>query len=205
VGPAALDAAFTGTASNGPRLDVPVVTPEVHLGAAVWFAGIAIVLATAAAVAAAVAGGAERDEVDLTERRVNNRIAIPLGAAVLLAFWAFGSPMLTAPDFAAPGIWSHFRLASWGLLIGLAVVVAAAAIAALARPARAAALLFGAASVVGVHLLELPMTGDRVADAAAGTGTWLGLACLVALVVSAVLAMTTRDRVSDLTDAARKP
>jgi len=53
-------------------------------------------------------------------------------------------------------------------------------------------LLFGAAAVVGAHLLELPMTGDRVADASAGQGTWLSLACLVALVAGAVTAMTDR-------------
>jgi hypothetical protein len=192
VGLAALDAAFTGTTVSGPAISVPVVTTEVRVGAGVWFAGIAIVLAVAAAIAAAVAGGAERDEVDLTERTLHTRIAVPLGAAVLFAVGAFGLPVLTAPDFAAPGIWTEFRLASWGLLIGLAVVVVAAVVASMARPPRAAALLFGAAALVGVHLLELPMTSDRATGAQAGAGTWLSLACIVALVVAAVVAVTVK-------------
>jgi hypothetical protein len=192
VGLGALDAAFTGTTVSGPAISAPIVTAEVRVGAGVWFIGVAIVLAVGAAVAAAVAGGAERDEVDLTERTLHTRIAIPLGAAVLFAVGAFGLPMIEAPDFTAPGIWSEFRLASWGLLIGFVVVAAASVVAVMARPARAAALLFGAAAVVGVHLLELPMTGGRVPDAAAGPGTWLSLACLLALVVAAVLAMTER-------------
>jgi len=193
VGLASLDAAFTGTTVSGPAISAPIVTAEVRVGAGVWFAGVAIVLAVVAACSAAVAGGAERDDVDLTERTLHTRIAIPLGAAVLFAVGAFGLPMITAPDFVAPGIWTDFRLASWGLLVALAVVVAAAVIASMARPARAAALVLGAATVVGVHLLELPMTGDRTAGAQAGSGTWLALACVLALVLAAVLAMTTRN------------
>lgn len=187
VGLAALDAAFTGTAVSGPAV---VVTA--HVGAGVWFTGVALVLAAVAAVAAAVAGGAERDDVDLTERRLHIRIVVPLVAVVLLAVGAFGLPMITAPDFVAPGIWTEFRLGSWGLLVALAVVLVAAVIASMARPARAAALLLGAATVVGIHLLELPMTGDRAAGATAGAGTWLSLACAVALIVSAVVAITTK-------------
>lgn len=192
VGVASLDAAFTGTTIPGTAFNLPIVTVEVHVGAGTWFAGLAVVLAAFAAIAAVVAGGAERDDVDVSERRLRTRIAVPAGGAILLAAGAFGSPMIVATDFAAPGIWSEFRLASWGLLVAFVVVAGAAAIAAFARPARGAALLLGAAAVVGVHLLELPMTGDRVPGASAGQGTWLSLACLVALVVAAVAAMTDR-------------
>jgi hypothetical protein len=192
VGLASLDAAFTGTTIPASTFNIPVATAEVRVGAGVWFTVVAIVLAAVAGIVAGVAGGAERDDVDLTERRLRNRAVIPAGAAVLLAVGAFSSPMISAPDFTAPGIFSEFRLASWGLLVALVVVVAAAGIAVFARPARGAALLFGAAAVVGVHLLELPMAGGRVAGAAAGGGTWLSLACLVALVVGGALAMTDR-------------
>lgn len=192
VGVASLDAAFTGTTIPGTAFNMPVVTAEVHVGAGTWFAVVAIVLAAFAAVAAAVAGGAERDDVDRSELTLHTRIAIPAGAAILFSVGAFALPMITAPDYTAPGIFSEFRFASWGLLVGLLVVAGAAALAAFARPRRAAGLLFGAAAVVGVHLLEAPMTGDRVAAAAAGQGTWLSLACLLALVAAAVLAMTDR-------------
>ncbi|MDQ3788222.1 MAG: hypothetical protein M3422_13400 [Actinomycetota bacterium] len=192
VGFASLDAAFTGTTVPGTPFNMPVMTAETRVGAGTWFAVVAILLAGFAAVASVVAGGAERDDVDLTARTLHTRTAIPAAAAILFAVGAFALPMIAAPDFTAPGIFSEFRLASWGLLIGLTVVAGAAAVAAYSRPHRAAALLFGGAAVVGVHLLELPMTGDRADGATAGAGTWLSLACLVALVVAAVVAMTDR-------------
>lgn len=195
VGIAALDTAFTATTVGNVIPGLPVA--ETTVGPAVWFTIAAFVTAAAAAVTAAIAGGTERDDVDLTERTLHSRYGIPAGGAVLFAIGAFTSPMIKAPDYTAAGIWTEFRLASWGLLIGLVVVVAAAVIAALARPVRAAALLLGAATVVGVRLLELPMTGDRVAGAQAGAGTWLSLACLVALVVAAVAAMTDPNKDTD--------
>jgi hypothetical protein len=194
VGAAALDAAFTGTSAGNLTVGMPVVAIELRVGAAGWFAITSVVLAAAAAVTAGIAGWTERDDVDLSRRVFHLRYAILAAGGVLFAIGAFGSPMITAPEFTAPGIWTEFRLASWGLVIGLLVVVVAAVIAALARPARAAALLFGAAVVVGVHLLEYPMTGDRVEGAQAGAGTWLSLACFVALLVAAVAAVTDPDK-----------
>jgi hypothetical protein len=177
VGTATLDAAFTGAG----------ISTTVHIGAGVWFAAAAMLLAAAAAISAAIAGSAERDDVDLTERRMHVPVALPAGAAVLFGIGAFGFPMITAPDFVAPGIWSDFRLASWGLLIAMAVVIAAGLIATVARPHRATALLLGAAAVVGVHALELPMTSDRARAAAAGSGTWLAIvACLAFLIAAGV-------------------
>lgn len=194
VGLAALDTAFTATAVNNLIPGVTLPTAETHVGPAAWFVIAAIVLGAAAAIAAAIAGGAERDDVDLSRRTLHTRYAVPAGGAVVFALGAFTSPMLEADGYTAPGILTDFRLASWGLLIGLVVVVAAAAIAALARPVRAASLLLGAATVAGVHVLQFPMTSDRVTDAQVGSGTWLALACLVALVVAAVAAMTDPDR-----------
>jgi hypothetical protein len=43
-----------------------------------------------------------------------------------------------------------------------------------------------------VHLLELPLTGARAANATAGQGTWLSLGCAVALVLAALAAMISR-------------
>ncbi len=178
VGTATLDAAFTGAG----------ISDTVHIGAGVWFAGAAMVIAAAAAVSATVAGSAERDDVDLTERTTHMPVAAPAGAAVLFGIGAFGLPMISAPDFVAPGIWSEFRLASWGLLIALVVVIAAGLLATMARPARATALLLGAAAVVGVHALEFPMTADRTRDAGAGSGTWLAIAACLAFLVAAGVA-----------------
>lgn len=178
----ALDAAFTGAG----------VSAAVRVGVGVWCTGIALLLAVAAAVAAAIAGGAERDDVDLTEHERNWTLAIPLAGVVALGVGAFGMPAMRAPGYVAPGIWSDFRLASWGLLIGFAVLTIACVLAPLSRPAPAAALLLGAAGMVGVRLLELPLTGDRVAHPTAAQGTWLALACVAVLVAAAVMAVTTQ-------------
>lgn len=178
VSAATLDAAFTGSGN----------LESIRIGAGVWFAAVAVVIAAAAAVSAAIAGSAERDDVDLTERTVHLPVAAPVAAAILFSIGAFGFPMISAPELVAPGIWTDFRLASWGLLLAMVVVIGAGVLATLSRPARAAALLLGAAAVVGVHALELPLTGDRAEDATAGSGTWLSLACCLAFLVAAGIA-----------------
>ncbi|WP_460398585.1 hypothetical protein [Actinophytocola sediminis] len=178
VAAATLDAAFTGSGT----LDT------IHVGAGVWFVAVAVVLAAAAAIGAAIAGGAERDDVDLTDRTVYLPVAAPVAAAILFSVGAFGFPMITAPDLVAPGIWTNFRLASWGLLLAMVVVICAGVLAARSRPARAAALLLGAAVVVGVHALEFPLTGDRAEEAGAASGTWLSIACCLAFLVAAGIA-----------------
>jgi len=197
VGLGALDTAFTATSAGNVMPGIAVTTVETRVGAAVWFIIAAFVLAAAGAVGAVITGGAERDDVDRSKRDLHLRYGIPAAGGVLLAIGAFTSPMIKAPGYTPPGIWTDFRLASWGLLIGLLVVVGAAVVAALARPVRAAGLLAGAAVVAGIHLLELPLTGDRVAGAQAGGGTWLSLACLVILVAAAVAAATDPDRAAE--------
>lgn len=192
VAAATLDAAFTGSGT----LDT------ISVGPGVWFTSLAVALAAAAAISAAIAGGAERDDVDLTDRTVHLPVLAPVAAGILFSVGAFGFPMLTAPDLVAPGIWTGFRLASWGLLIALVVVIGAGLLAARSRPARAAALLLGAAAVAGVHALEFPLTGDRAPEAAAASGTWLSLACCLAFLVAAGIASAGPAPAQD-TDAAR--
>ena len=182
VGASTLDADLTATAA----------TVGVHLGVGVWFAAIAMVVAAVAAGLAALAGAVERDDVDLTERGTNLAVIVPAAAAVLLAIGAFGLPAVRAPGFVAPGIWSEFRLASWGLLLALVVVIVVAVLAPGSRPAQAVSLLLGAIALVGIHLLELPLTGARAAQATAGQGTWLSLACAAALVAAAIAATVRR-------------
>jgi hypothetical protein len=182
VGAGTLDAALTATA----------ISDAIRAGVGVWFTGVAMILAVAAAGFAALAGASEREDVDLTERGMNLAVVVPATAAVLLAVGAFGMPAVTAPGFVAPGIWTEFRLASWGLLLGLVVVLVVAVLAPLSRPVRAASLLLGAAALVTVHLLELPLTGARTAQTTAGQGTWLSLACVVVLGIAAIVALATR-------------
>jgi hypothetical protein len=159
----------------------------------VW-AVFAVLFAIAAAVFAGVAGGIEREELDLADRSTNTMLAAPVAAAALFAIGAFGLPTMRANDFVAPGIWENFRLASWGLLLAVLTVIVAAVVATRSRPSRAAVLLFGAAAVVGVHALEMPLTEARAEGSATGPGSWLSLACIAALVISAFVALAVRPR-----------
>lgn len=182
VGASTLDAALTGTG----------ISDAVRAGAGVWFTAIAMIITPLAAGCAAVAGGAERDDVDLTERTTNLALIAPVAAAVLLAVGAFWLPTVRAPGLVSPGFWSDFRLASWGLLLAMVVVIMASLLAPLSRPARAASLLLGAAAVVGIRLLDLPLTGARTQESTAGPGTWLALACAGALIIAAIVAVVVR-------------
>jgi hypothetical protein len=158
----------------------------VGVGFGSWVTVVAIVAALVAACCAGIAGGVERDDVDLTEVRPRFTAALgPVAAGALLAIGAFGLPVLRAPDLVEPGLWSNFRIESWGLLIGLIAVLAAVVLAPFCRPARGAALLAGAAGVLLVRTLEMPLTSARAAGSSAGPGVWLALAGLVAMIVGA--------------------
>ncbi|WP_433870206.1 hypothetical protein [Saccharopolyspora sp. CA-218241] len=157
-------------------------------GAGAWAVGLAVVPAAAAVVVAAVAGAVERDDVDLTEIAMRRAVLVPVLVALVPAAGAFAFPVLTAPGYAPPGIFTDFDTASWGLVVGLVAVVGAAVLAPMCRPPRAAALLAGAALVVAVRVAELPITAGRVDGSTPGVGTWCGLGAIVVLLVAAAVA-----------------
>ncbi|MBB5154866.1 hypothetical protein [Saccharopolyspora phatthalungensis] len=179
-----LDAVFTA-----------VQATDAHVGIGAWAAGIAVLFAGLAATIAAIAGAVERDDVDLTEMSMHRLVLFPSLVALLLGAGAFSLPVVTAPDYTAPGVFAAFETTSWGLVIALAAVVGAAVLAPMCRPARAAALLCGAALVVAVRALEYPLTAERLPDSAPGLGLWFGVACVLVLLGSALAAARApRDR-----------
>ncbi|QGK71438.1 hypothetical protein GIY23_19705 [Allosaccharopolyspora coralli] len=174
---ASLDTVFAALSVDGARM-----------GAGAWAAVAALVFAATAAVLGALAGGVERDDVDLTEVRVRTEMLLVAVPAAVLAVLAFAFPVLTAPDYSPPGLFHDVGTTSWGLLLGLVAVLAAVALATVCRPSRAAALLSGAVLVVAVRVLELPLTAGRAEASSAGLGLWCGLACAGVLVVGAFFA-----------------
>ncbi|HEX3782348.1 MAG TPA: hypothetical protein VHX38_22005 [Pseudonocardiaceae bacterium] len=178
AGAGALDAAFGGVGIAG-----------VGLGPASWFTGFAILAGCVAAICAALAGGVERDDVDLTSVSTEPIVLVPSVLAAVLAIGAFGLPILRAAGYTEAGIVSNFQVTSWGLLVALVTVIIVGIVAPRCRPARAAALLLGTAAVLLVRLLELPLTRDRVAQSSAGAGTWLSAASLVLFLLAAVAAV----------------
>lgn len=180
---AALDTVFAAAQGAG-----------ANAGAGAWEEGFAAALATLAGVAAALAGAVERDDVDLTEVVVRRGSAVPSLVVFPLAVAGFATPVLAAPGFTAPGLFAEFQVTSWGLVLGLAAVIAAIVLAPLCRPERAAALLCGAALTVLMRVLELPLTAARAAGSGPGMGLWWSLGCLVALVAGVVVNLRGRDR-----------
>ncbi len=174
---ASLDTVFAALSVDGARM-----------GAGAWAAVAALVFAAATAVLGALAGGVERDDVDLTEVRVRTEMLLAAIPAAVLAVPAFAFPVLTAPDYAPPGLFHDVGTTSWGLLLALCAILAAVALATVCRPSRAAALLTGAALVMVVRVLELPLTAGRAEASTAGLGLWCGLACAGVLAVGVFFA-----------------
>lgn len=185
---AALDVVFTATGIAG-----------VRAGAGAWLAGLAAVAAAAAGGCAGLAGGVERDDVDLSDRSARRPVLAVAVAAVVLAVAGFGLPVLHATDYSPPGLWSGFRFASWGLLLALLAVAVSALLAAYSRPARGVASLLGAAAVLGVHCLELPVTAARAADTGPGAGLPVSLLAILALLVAAALSWRAGARTAKAT------
>ena len=178
AGAEALDAAFGGAGIEG-----------VSLGPAGWFTGLALLAAAVAAICAAFAGGAERDDVDLTSVSTQPAVLVPSVLGALLAVGAFGLPIVRATGYAEAGIVTNFQVTSWGLLVALVTVIIVGLIAPRCRPARAAGLLIGAAAVLLVRGLAFPFTSGRVAHPSVGLGTWFALVAFVVLLVAAGAAM----------------
>ncbi|WP_263249659.1 hypothetical protein [Saccharopolyspora rosea] len=176
-----LDAVFTALQVTGAQA-----------GIGAWAAGFAVLFAVFAAVTAALAGGVERDDVDLTEIAMSRRVLVPALLALVLGAGAFAFPVVTGPGYTPPGVFASFGTTSWGLVIALLAVVGAAVLAPMCRPPRAVALLCGAALVVAVRVLEFPLTAGRIDGSAPGIGVWLGAAGIVALLGTAALAGRTR-------------
>lgn len=172
-----LDAVFTAVQAAG---------AEVRIGA--WAAGLALLPAAVAAVLATIAGAVERDDVDLTEMAMRRSVLVPSLVALLLGAGAFSFPVLTAPSYTAPGVFTAFGTTSWGLVLAMAAVVGATVLAPMCRPQRAAALLSGSALVVVVRVVQYPLTSGRLPESAPGIGLWFGIACLVVLVATAIAA-----------------
>jgi hypothetical protein len=166
-----------------------VITSKATPGPGVWFGALSLLLALVAAIIATLAGALEREDVDLSELAGRPVLAWLAGLASLLAVGAFGFPAVTGPDYESAGLWT-FRIASTGALVALLAVIVAAALAARSRPARGAALLFGAAGVVVVRALEFVFTGGRVAGSGPALGTLYAVGCALVLVVAGVLAVS---------------
>ncbi|WP_438387054.1 hypothetical protein [Actinopolyspora saharensis] len=183
---------LAGAASLDIVLHAARATGAELLGLGTWLTVVAILLAGAAACCAGLAGGIERDEVDLSETSADRVLIVPAVLLGLLTVAAFTLPVLTAPDYAPLGILAEFGIASWGLLCAVLAVLAALVLVPLARGERAAGLLVGCALVLAMRALQAPLTSSGVPESAPGAGLWCALAGVVLALGTAVRAARSR-------------
>ncbi|MBK1789373.1 hypothetical protein [Prauserella cavernicola] len=190
AGTAVLDTAITATGIPG----------ALETGPGVLWTWLAMFGAAVTACCSMVAGVVEREDDETfggdggDSELAGMNMLTPLAAAAVLAVAAFGTPVIVAPDYAAAGLWSDFGTPSWGLLAGALTVLGAVALAPRSRPVPAAALLGGAACLLGVHAATLPLSSGDIDGAGAGIGVWFALAGIVALVIAAGIALSGRSR-----------
>ncbi|MFD8497957.1 hypothetical protein [Amycolatopsis sp. NPDC059657] len=189
----ALSVAWAGVVLTGATvLATPVAATRLAgaftIGPGVVLTSLAMFAAAATAVASVVTGVVEREEAEELDRpALGPALAVPLALAAVLAVLAFAIPVVSAPDYVAPGLFASFDVSSWGLLAGLFAVVGAVAFAVRSRPAKGAVLLSGAAAVVVLRVAELPFLSGKVEGAHAALGFWFALGCLVSLIIAAVV------------------
>lgn len=166
-------------------------------GIAVGPGGISTVIGVLAALACGgatmVAGSAERDDVDTSDLPLHRPTAIlaftgaVLGAAGLALPLYRGSDGTAASIFEIPWGWDV-----WGRMAVAVALLASAAVAGRARPARGAALLAGGATAMVVYLLGWPLTAARIADSSVDLGVFFGAAGTAVLAAAAVVSARRR-------------
>lgn len=184
AGTAVLDTAITATGVPG----------TLSAGPGVLWTWLAMLAALVTACCSAVTGVVERENAEATAvegaiTRAGLNMLTPLAATGILAIAAFGMPVIVAPDYVEPGLWSDLGTPSWGLLAGVITVLGALVLAPTSRPARAAAMLVGVALVLALRAATLPLSQGHIDGAGAGPGLWLALAGVVSALVAAAIAV----------------
>ncbi|WP_197320720.1 hypothetical protein [Saccharomonospora sp. NB11] len=178
---------------SGPLSGDEVTAVSIDSGPGVLWAWLAMVGAAVTACCSVVAGLVEREELDEGESvaglsAVGLRMLTPLAAAAVLVIAAFVTPMVTAVGYVEPGLISDVGPPTWGLAAALVTVLGGCVLAARSRPARAAALLVGAAAVAGLRAATAPLVGGQIDGASAGPGLWFSLGAVVVLLACAATA-----------------
>ncbi|HTF51866.1 MAG TPA: hypothetical protein VK735_30850 [Pseudonocardia sp.] len=164
-------------------------------GPGLWLLLLAVALAGASALALVLAGGFERDEIDLVPTPYEGPVAAASAAAAVLAVPAFWLPLVDGAGWAPTGVLQPpFGLASWGLLAGFAVTAGALLIAPRCRPGQAVALFGGVVVVLVLRLGRLAVAAGQLPPDGLGEGAWATGLCLLLVLVAAPIALRARPK-----------
>lgn len=167
--------------------------PGVDAGPGWWLACVAVFTALVGAAVAVVAGGFERDDVDLAEltgRPFGGPLAAASAAAAVLAVPAFLLPLVDGAGRGVTGVFQPpFGLPAWTLLAAMAVTVGIALLGPRCRPGPAAVLYTGGCVLLMLRLARIPFGPRPLPAAGLAEGAWASLLCLVLLLVAATVAV----------------
>lgn len=137
-----------------------------------------------------IAGSSEREDIDLSaESETDRRLLVAGAVAAAMSVVALGVPLYTGPNASATSFALPWGWDAWGQALFGIVVVATVIVAARSRPARAAALLVGAAIGMGIYLAGWPLTIGRIAGASVGFGVPMATMAVLLLASTAFLAV----------------
>ncbi|WP_188546070.1 hypothetical protein [Rhodococcoides trifolii] len=168
--------------------------PEVRMGSGAVLIGVGVVVTGVTGVLLWVAGSAEREDVDTSIDQSPSQATVWTGAlGALVSVVALGLPLYTSDETAAatfaefPWGWDAWGQALFGVAVVVTVIVAARA-----RPARGAALLWGAAAGMAVHIAGWPLLEVRGGASGPGAGALAGAVGAAMLVAAGVARRRTR-------------
>ncbi len=170
--------------------------PGVDAGWGWWLAMAAVTAALAGAFACALAGGFERDEVDLTDSSFHGPTAAPAASAAVLAVAGFVLPLVDGAGRGVTGVFqAPYGLPSWALLAAMATVVGVGLLGPRCRPERAAVLYTGACLVLVLRLARTVFGPRPLPSAGLAEGAVASALCLVLMLVAATVSASTATRV----------
>jgi hypothetical protein len=168
----------------------------------------AVALAVLAGLGLVLAGGFERDDVEMDEVPYEGPFAAASAASAALAVPAFWLPLVDGVGWGTTGVLQPpFGLASWGLLAGFATTAGALLICPRCRPSRALALLGGVATVLVVRLVWLVAGTGALSVGDPGEGAWASMLCVLLVLVTLAVALRARPLVvlSSVAEAGAQP
>lgn len=163
--------------------------PGIDAGGGWWLAVAAVAAALVGAFGAALAGGFERAEVDLTDRSFHGPTAVPAAAAALLAVPAFVLPLVDGAGRGVTGVFQPpYGLPSWALLAAMSTVVGVGLLGPRCRPASAAVLYTGASLLLVLRLARIPFGPRPLPAEGLAEGAVASVLCLLLMLVAATIA-----------------
>lgn len=169
--------------------------PGVDAGWGWWLAMASVTAALAGAFACALAGGLERDEVDLTDCSFHGPTAAPAASAAVLAVAGFVLPLVGGAGRGVTGVFqAPYGLPSWALLAAMATVVGVGLLGPRCRPERAAVLYTGACLVLVLRLARIVFGPRPLPSAGLAEGAVATALCLVLMLAAASVSASTAAR-----------